>query len=232
MANESTTEPAAGSSWQVKQVYAMAIVSLVVGLAIGYLFRGSQSPMPAAPQPVAAVQSSPAGMAAQGMGAQGMGGQAAQGQMPTLDQMKQMADKKAAPLLEQLKGDPNNTDLLSQIAKVYLSTHQFKDAASYFGKALQVDPKNVAIRTEMASCMYYGGDVDGALNELQQSLQYSPKDANSLFNLGMIRWQGKQDSKGALEAWEQLLKSNPGLSPDRRAKVQKLIADVQMQSKS
>jgi len=152
--------------------------------------------------------------------------------MPSLEEMKQMADNKAEPLLEKLKGDPNNGDLLIQIGKIYISTHQFKEAAVYYGKALQVDPKNVAIRTEMASCMYYSGDVDGAINQLQQSLHYDPKDAASMFNLGMIKWQGKQDSKGAVAAWQQLLKSNPQLSPDRKATVQKLMADVQMQGKS
>jgi cytochrome c-type biogenesis protein CcmH/NrfG len=199
----------------------MAVISLVVGLAIGYLFRGSQSPAPPA-QPVAAAQpAAPAGA---------MGGPPAQ--MPTLDQMRQMADKKAAPLLEKLKTDPTNTDLLTQTANIYLSTHQFKEAASYFDKVLQLDPKNVPIRTQMASCLFYSNDVDGAISQLQQSLQYSPKDANALFNLGMIKWQGKKDSQGALAAWQQLLKSNPGLSPERKATVQKIMADVQMQSKT
>jgi cytochrome c-type biogenesis protein CcmH/NrfG len=159
-----------------------------------------------------------------------MGGQPSQ--MPTLDQMKQMADKKAAPLLEKLKSDPNNTDLLIQTANIYLSTHQFKEAAGYFDRVLQVDPRNVAIRTQMASCLYYNNDVDGAISQLQKSLQYDPKNANALFNLGMIKWQGKQDSKGALAAWQELLKSNPELSPERKATVQKMMADVQMQSKS
>ena len=97
---------------------------------------------------------------------------------------------------------------------------------------MKVDPKNVALRTETASCLYYSGDVEGAISQLQQALQYDPKDANSLFNLGMIKWKGKQDSKGALAAWQQLLKSNPQLSADRKATVQKLMADVQMQGKS
>jgi cytochrome c-type biogenesis protein CcmH/NrfG len=149
MANESTTQPTGGSAWQVKQVYAMAVISLVVGLAIGYLFRGSQSPAPPA-QPVATAQPSPAAGAMGGMG----------GPTPTLDQMKQMADKKAEPVLEKLKSDPNNSDLLIEVGNIYKSTHQFKAAAVYYGKALQVDPKNVAIRTEMASCMYYDGDVN------------------------------------------------------------------------
>jgi hypothetical protein len=33
-------------------------------------------------------------------------------------------------------------------------------------------------------------------------------------------------------AWRELLKSNPQLSADRKAAVQKLIADVQTQGKS
>lgn len=222
MPNEVVEQSTGASAWQTKQVYAMALICLVVGLAIGYLFRGSQSPAAAPAQPAANVQASaPAG---------GMGGAA--GQMPSLEQMKQMADKRAAPLLEKLKDDPKNGDLLILIGNIYKATHQFKEAAGYYGKALDVNPKNVAIRTEMASCMYYDGDVDGAINQLRQSLHYNPKDANSLFNLGMIEWQGKQDSKGAVEAWQQLLKSNPELSPERKAKVQKLMADAQMQGKS
>jgi len=33
-------------------------------------------------------------------------------------------------------------------------------------------------------------------------------------------------------AWQQLLKSNPKLSAERKAQVQKLMADAQMQGKS
>ena len=221
MENESSTQPTARSAWQTKQVYAMAVVSLVIGLAIGYLFRGSQSPAPPA-QPVADSQGIQPSAAAGGMG----------GHMPSLDEMKQMADKKAAPLLEKLKSDPNNKDVLVQVGNIYEATHRFKDAAGYYDRALQVDPKNVALRTQKASCLYYSGDVDGAISQLQQALHYDPKDANSLFNLGMIKWQGKQDSKGAVAAWQQLLKTNPQLSPDRKATVQKLMADAQMQGKT
>jgi cytochrome c-type biogenesis protein CcmH/NrfG len=216
MPNEAVGQ-ATGSVWQAKQVYAMAVICLAVGLAIGYLFRGSQSPV--APSPAANAQPS---AVASGMG----------GPMPSLEEMKQMADKQAAPLLETLKSDPNNSDLLIQVGKIYNSTHQFKEAAGYYDRALQVNPTNVAIRTDMASCLYYSGDVDGAISQLQQSLHYKPKDANSLFNLGIMKWQGKQDSKGALAAWQELLKSNPQLSVDRKATVQKLMADVQMKGKS
>lgn len=146
--------------------------------------------------------------------------------------MKQMADAKAAPLLEKLKSDPNNTGLLLQIGSIYENAHQFKDAVGYYDQALVSDPKNISARTEKASCLYYSGDVEGAIGQLQQSLQYSPKDANSLFNLGIMKWQGKKDAKGALAAWRELLQSNPQLSPEQKAQVTKLIADAQAQVKN
>ena len=217
MPNESLEPKSTAAEWRATQVYTMAAVCLVVGLAIGYLFRGSQPQAAASPSPSAAVKSgAPGGMQ----------------QMPSLEQMKHMADTKAQPLFEKLKTDPNNSDLLFQVGNIYKATHQFKEAIEYYQKASQNDPKNMAIRTELASCKYYTGDVEGAITELQQSLKLNPKDANSLFNLGMIKWQGKQDASGALAAWQQLLKSNPELSPERKAAVEKLIAEVKQQSKA
>lgn len=211
MAETMVDSKSAGSGWAPTQVYVMAVVCLMLGVALGYLFRGSQSLSPAASVPGQAQPSMPAGMPQQ---------------MPSLDQMRHMADKQAEPLLAQLKTDPTNTDALKQVAKIYESTHQFQEAAGYYGKALDINPKDIPARTERASCLYYAGDVDGALAQLQQAIQDDPKDANSLFNLGMIRWRGKNDVQGAVQAWEQLLQSNPKLDRDKKAQVQKLIADA------
>jgi cytochrome c-type biogenesis protein CcmH/NrfG len=213
MPNEAVEQATGGSAWQVKQVYTMAAICLLVGLAIGYLFRGSQSP--ALPAPGVGGGQPPAVTGAMG-----------DRQMPSLEQMKQMADKKAAPLLEKLKSDPNNSDLLVQVGNLYKATHQFKDAISYYGQALKADSKNVVARNEMASCLYYTGDVDGALIQLEQSLKDDPKNADALFNLGAIKLDAKKDAKGALAAWRQLLKSNPALDARKKAEVEKAIADA------
>lgn len=143
-----------------------------------------------------------------------------------MEEMKQMADKKAAPLLEKLKNDPNNSTVLMQLGAFYYTLHEFKEASSYYDRALQLEPRNVAFRVKLATSLYGDGDVNGAIAQLNQALSYDPKDANALFDLGMIRLKGKQDGKGALAAWQQLLKSNPQLSADRKAAVQKLMADV------
>jgi len=211
MANEGVESDSYRKEWDSKQVYILAGICLVLGTALGYLFRGSEistNPPPASSQ-------------SQTPGQTGM-----PQQMPSLDQLKQMADKRAEPLLAQLQKDPNNADVLKQLARIYEATHQFKQASDYYRKAAEINPKDVAARTSMASCLYYSGDVDGALAQLQQALKVDPKDANSLFNLGIIRWKGKNDTQGALQAWDQLLKSNPNLESSKKAQVEKLIAEA------
>jgi cytochrome c-type biogenesis protein CcmH/NrfG len=95
---------------------------------------------------------------------------------------------------------------------------------------LQIDPKNVPARTQLASCLYYSDDTDGALAQLNQALKYSPKDVNALFNLGMIKYRGKNDPKGAIAVWQQLLKTNPNL--DRKSVVEQMIADAKASSET
>jgi cytochrome c-type biogenesis protein CcmH/NrfG len=209
-----TTAITAQASLKAPQVYAMAGVCLVLGLGIGYLMRSSQLAVPKAQIAMSTSQ--------QAHGAP----RDFVHPRPSLEQMRAMSDKQAAPLLEKLKNNPNDSALLVQVGAIYHTTHRFKEAAGYYQRALDTDPKNVAIRTKLASSLYRNGDIDGAIAQLNQALKYEPKDANALFDLGMIRLQGEGDGKGAIAAWQRLLKTNPELTPDRKTTVLKLMADV------
>jgi cytochrome c-type biogenesis protein CcmH/NrfG len=209
MENTPTSDSAASETLPAKQVFMMAAICLAVGLGIGYASRGLQTPPPAV-----------------GSGARSVKTPSGGGHPPTLDDLRQIADKQAAPLLAQLKSNPNDSGLLMQVGAIYHGSHQFKEAAGYYDKAVHADPKNVALRSRLAASLYRSGDADGAIVQLNEALTYDPKNANALFNLGMIKLQGKADGKGAVAAWERLLKSNPQLNPERRAEVQKLMADV------
>ena len=82
--------------WQASHVYAMAGLCLVIGVLLGYLFRGSQSMRGAANAAVSATTQPELAP----------GRPQAQAQRPTLEQMRHMADKKAEPLLAKLKAHP------------------------------------------------------------------------------------------------------------------------------
>lgn len=190
-------------AWRPLQAYGLALICFIVGLPVGYLIHNSAPAAATAAPKAASVQ--PASPEA----------------TPTLDQMKQMADKAAQPLVSKLKEKPDDTTLLIQAGNVYMSTHQFKEAIPYYQKALQSDPKNFAVRADLSSCLFYSGDADGALAELQKSLNYNPTHAGTLLNIGIIKWKAKNDPEGAIAAWQKLLKTNPKF--ERREQVEHLI---------
>jgi len=210
--------------WPVTQVIILSAVCLVVGLVLGYLLRGSAPT--ATTSGVAATESTAPSTAAAAMPSAMPGGKAPH-PAATLDDMKRVADKKAEPLLAKLKTDPNNAETLNQLGILYRATHQFKEAEGYYEKALQVEPKNVNVRTDLASCLYYTGDIDGALAQLNKSLTYDPKHAGTLMNIGIIEWQGKKDVNAAVSAWEKLLKLNPDFP--QKDVVEHLIAQAKGQ---
>lgn len=197
-------------SLQSAHVYAMAAICLVSGLGIGYLMRSSQLAVP--PVQRAAIAAQHATMPP--------------GHPHSLEEMKNISDKQAAPLLEKLRSNPRDTASLAQVAALYHTTHRFNEAANYYNQAVATDPGNVALRTRLASSLFRSGDIDGAIAQLSKALEYDPRNANALFDLGMIKLQGKNDSKGAIADWQRLLKANPDLSPDRRIVVVKLIANA------
>ena len=201
-------------TWSSTQAYIMAVVCLVVGCAVGYLLRGSIGGS-SAPAPAAAAQQQ--GMPPAGMG--GMGGMGGGGQMPTPEQMKGMADKQAAPLLEQLKAKPNDPALIAQIGNMYYDAQVFPVAIDYYQKALAIDPKNDAVRTDMATAMFYNNDVDHAIGEFDRVLKDDPKNGNALFNRGIVKWQAKMDVNGAMADWEKLLKENPNYEQADKVKM-------------
>ena len=199
------------TTWTGVQAYTLAVVCLLLGMAGRWLIRGSQSPAAAAPA-MAASAPAPAGM-----------GGAANAQ-PTPEQLKQMADTQAAPLIEKLKSDPNNPELLASIGNFYYDAQQYPTAVDYYGRALKAKPSDAAVRTDMATAYWYMGNADTAIAEFNKSLTYEPNKPNTLFNLGLVKWQGKMDINGAVADWQKLLATNPNY--EAKDKVEQMIAEA------
>src|SRR3954468_20337616 len=100
-AHELATPQSSTSGWKGHHAYILALACLVLGVAVGYFLRGSQSPAPPAAN-TSAVQQNPHAHAE------------GEDQPPTLEKMKQMADKAAAPVLEKIKSNPNSFEALNE----------------------------------------------------------------------------------------------------------------------
>ncbi len=141
-----------------------------------------------------------------------------------------MADNQAAPLIAKLNGDPKNLDLLTSIGNLYYDAQQYPVAVNYYGRVLAAKPSDAAVRTDLATAFWYLGDADKAIAEFNTALKYAPTNPNTLFNLGLVKWQGKHDSAGAIADWKKLLAANPDYAS--RDQVEKMLSEVEKQAKA
>lgn len=193
--------------WKSGQAYTLAVITLMLGLSLGYLFRGSS---PALPTNIA-----PSGNWSSGSAA--------------FPSPSVSLNSTVQPLLERLKNEPNDADLLANIGNQYYDNRDYGKAIEYYEKSLKLRPDNANVRTDMGTAIWYSGDADRAIREYQTSLKYQPNHPQTLFNMGVVKWQGKQDAKSALNLWQKLLSVNPGYS--ERQKVEQMMQQVKAQMK-
>ena len=197
--------------WTSTQAYVLALITLAVGIGVGWLLHASYTN---APTVVANAPSAPASSSFQ-VPAFGQ----ATGRLSVDD-----INKAAAPMLAQLQQRPNDPALLASIGNLYYDSQAYAQAIEYYRKSLSITPTNPDVRTDMGTAIWYSGDADGALREFATSLTYNPTHNGTLFNRGVVLMQGKHDAKGAIASWQQLLRVNPNY-PDRQ-KVETMIAQA------
>ena len=203
--SQSTTNSRESISWTSAQSYLLAAFCLLLGVALGYLFRGSAS--------VGTAQTAPSTASEPGS--------VPQQKQPDANAQAALAQA-AAPLLEGVNKNPNDFDSLVKLGDLYYDGQQFPSAIQYYERALAIHPDNPDVRTDMGTAYWYTGNAEKAVTAMETSLKYRPGHPQTLFNLGWVRWQGKQDPKGAIEAWDLLLKTNPDY-PEKQ-KVEQYIA--------
>src|SRR5262249_7146736 len=107
------------------------------------------------------------------------------------------------------KADPRNFDALVELGNMQFDQTNYDGAASWYRKALDVRPAEVSVRTDLGTALFYSNRIEESLTELKKALELGPTHPQTLFNLGVVLLDGKKDVKGALEAWDKLVATNP-----------------------
>ena len=123
-----------------------------------------------------------------------------------------------------LAADPKNARANTELANRLYDAARYAEAIPYYQQAFAADMRNVNVSTDLATALYYAGRPDEALAQFEKSLAVDPKHGQTLFNLGIVRRDGKQDPKGAIAAWERLLGAVPDYAD--ASKVRTMIAEL------
>lgn len=184
-------------------VAASSLASALFGIIVGYIMGtgGSLgSPTPgafAAPSQSPATQSAPAGL---------------------------VNEAELQAYRDILARDPKNVTAATTLGNKLYDAGRYVEAIPYYQQAFALDSKNANLSTDLGTALWYSGRPDEALAQYQRSLAADPKHPQTLFNMGIVRLEGKQDALGAIEAWETLLSSNPTYQD--AAKVRRMVTEA------
>jgi cytochrome c-type biogenesis protein CcmH/NrfG len=121
-----------------------------------------------------------------------------------------VADESAlAAYRDILARDPKNVQAAISAGNMLYDAKRYTEAIPLYRQALEVDPRNISVSTDLGTALWYSGHADEALAQYARSLAIDARHAQTLFNVGIVKSEGKRDYAGAAEAWEQLLAANP-----------------------
>ena len=138
---------------------------------------------------------------------------------PPLDYARELA-----ALEERSRAEPQNPDYRTRIGNVYYDMGEYEKAIEAYEQSLALRPQSPSVETDLATCYHLLGQHDRALEILDKVLQYRPHFAQALFNKGIVLHSGRNDLKGAIAAWEELLRTNPNLP--QRADIEQRIEQL------
>jgi tetratricopeptide (TPR) repeat protein len=121
-----------------------------------------------------------------------------------------LADENAlAAYRDALARDPLNVQAAISAGNILYDAKRWTEAIPLYQQALALDPRNVSVSTDLGTALWYSGRADEALAQYARSLSIDARHAQTLFNIGIVKSEGKRDYAGAAETWQQLLASNP-----------------------
>jgi len=126
-------------------------------------------------------------------------------------------DRELQTFKDILARDPGNVRAAVELGNRLYDAGRYGEAIPYYQQAVANDPGNIGVSTDLATSLWYAGQVDAALAQFDRSLAIDPAHPQTLFNIGIVRRDGKQDLEGAIEAWERLLAARPGSPEAQRA---------------
>ena len=201
--------------WTSKQALVLVTICLAAGIGGGWLIRG--------------LTSSPSvGIHDEAQNGNPIASAKAAAPAAAAASLREMADSQAAPLLAKLQANPKDADALVSIANLYFDAQEYATAVGYYNRALQENPSDASVRTDMATALWYLGNINEAIAQFNKALVYAPTNPNTLFNLGLVRWQGQHDGAAAIAIWKRLLETNPNY--EQKDKVVKMLSDVESQT--
>lgn len=110
---------------------------------------------------------------------------------------------------DEVSRNPADVEAWIRLGNAYFDNDQHEKSIRAYQKALAIKPDNPDVLTDMGVMYRLSGQPHKALESFSKAMSVNPKHEVSRLNKGIVLLHDLKDEKGAVQAWEELLKINP-----------------------
>jgi cytochrome c-type biogenesis protein CcmH/NrfG len=185
------------------------ILSVLVSLAVGFVggvvfsaYRSSSTPAGPSNAPVASV--------------------------PQTQEQKETL----AALIQATQTTPDNINAWAQLGHAYFDSGEHALAIAAYEKSLSLDGKRPDVWTDLGVMYRRNGNPDKAIECFNRAIALNQRHEVARFNKGVVLMHDKNDPKGALQSWEELLRINPQAKTPSGEPLKTMVKELKKNSPS
>lgn len=187
------------NSVKKQTLYISIAVSLVMGFLIGVIYSDRSS---------------------------GPGGQFVQSQGQQQQVQQDQWAQKIAALQFAAQQNPNNAETWTQLGHAYFDSNQPAKAIEAYNKSLAIIPGNVPVLVDLGVMYRRNSQPEKAIEFFDKALELQPGFQQALFNKGVVLYNDLGDTKGAVQAWKELIAINPNAQGPNGALVSEMVENL------
>ena len=126
-----------------------------------------------------------------------------------------------AALMERVRQNPSDYSALVGLGNSYYDAGRWAEAVPWYERALQVNPEDTNVRTDLGTAHLYSGNPERAKQEWFKVLEQDPNKVETHYNLAVLYSQANPpDLEAAAREWETVIRVAPNSEQARQAEKQ------------
>jgi cytochrome c-type biogenesis protein CcmH/NrfG len=107
------------------------------------------------------------------------------------------------------KESPDDVTAWTNLGNLYFDTGNHKNAIKAYLRSLEIRPNDPNVMTDLGIMYRRTDQPKKAIEVFDQVIKVDPGHETARFNKGIVLMHDLNDLKGAIRAWEELVKMNP-----------------------
>lgn len=114
------------------------------------------------------------------------------------------------PAMQRIAEDPEDIDALKDLGDLYFDAGDYRTAAQWHARAVEVDPKDVEALLALGAAQFNGGDAASAKANWKQVVDLDPNNAEARYDLGFLALSVEPvDVDTARAQWQKVIDIDP-----------------------